>query len=208
MAKEKKWAFLSDYFRLKALYEIGGIYLDTDEYVCKDFDKYLNCDFLCSYFYDYALGTEMFGAKKNSELILGLLRLYDNITEPVVNNGLYTEYIRGVVKGFLLTGKKQELTLENGDKFVIYPKNLFHKGKVFGRSVAIHLALSSWQNKKSSKMADKLKIMFAKLPFNLFALKNYIVDKKLLKKDGLYQNWYREDIKKLKQIKTDIKSDK
>ena len=26
----KKWAFVSDYVRLKALYEYGGIYLDTD----------------------------------------------------------------------------------------------------------------------------------------------------------------------------------
>ena len=34
----KKWAFVSDYFRLKALYEFGGIYLDTDVEIIKKFD--------------------------------------------------------------------------------------------------------------------------------------------------------------------------
>ena len=27
---KKEWAFVSDYFRLKVLYEYGGVYLDTD----------------------------------------------------------------------------------------------------------------------------------------------------------------------------------
>jgi hypothetical protein len=41
----KKWAFAADYIRLHALYEEGGIYLDTDVYVCKRFDSFLNHDF-------------------------------------------------------------------------------------------------------------------------------------------------------------------
>ena len=41
-----KWAFASDYIRLHALYEEGGIYLDTDVYVRKRFDSFLNHDFI------------------------------------------------------------------------------------------------------------------------------------------------------------------
>jgi Glycosyltransferase sugar-binding region containing DXD motif len=41
----KKWAFGSDYIRLHALYEEGGIYLDTDVYVRKRFDSFLRHDF-------------------------------------------------------------------------------------------------------------------------------------------------------------------
>ena len=41
----KKWAFASDYIRLHALYEEGGIYLDTDVYVRKRFDDFLSHDF-------------------------------------------------------------------------------------------------------------------------------------------------------------------
>ena len=39
---EKKWAFLSDYARLKILHEYGGIYLDTDVLVVKSFNELLS----------------------------------------------------------------------------------------------------------------------------------------------------------------------
>jgi len=41
----KKWAFASDYIRLYALYTEGGIYFDTDVFVKKSFDIFLNNDF-------------------------------------------------------------------------------------------------------------------------------------------------------------------
>ncbi len=34
--EHKKWAFVSDYARLKVIYDYGGIYLDTDVEVVKD----------------------------------------------------------------------------------------------------------------------------------------------------------------------------
>ena len=36
-----KWAFVSDYFRLKALYEQGGVYLDTDVELLRPFGDLL-----------------------------------------------------------------------------------------------------------------------------------------------------------------------
>ena len=38
MYRRKKWAFLSDYARLKIVYENGGIYLDTDVQLVKSLD--------------------------------------------------------------------------------------------------------------------------------------------------------------------------
>lgn len=43
--KAKKWAFVTDYIRLYALYTEGGIYMDTDVKVFKPFDDFLNNDF-------------------------------------------------------------------------------------------------------------------------------------------------------------------
>lgn len=37
--EEKKWAFVSDYVRMKVLYEYGGIYFDTDVEVIKPFPE-------------------------------------------------------------------------------------------------------------------------------------------------------------------------
>lgn len=39
--KAKKYAFVSDYIRLKKLYEYGGVYFDTDVQVIKPFDEVL-----------------------------------------------------------------------------------------------------------------------------------------------------------------------
>jgi len=44
----KKWAFAADYIRLFALYNEGGIYLDTDVLVGKKFDDFLKHDFFTS----------------------------------------------------------------------------------------------------------------------------------------------------------------
>ena len=37
----KKWAFVSDYARLKVVYDNGGIYLDTDVELIKSLDRLL-----------------------------------------------------------------------------------------------------------------------------------------------------------------------
>ncbi len=43
--REGKWAFACDYVRLWALYNEGGIYLDSDVSVLKSFDEFLRYDF-------------------------------------------------------------------------------------------------------------------------------------------------------------------
>ena len=37
----KKWAFVSDYARLDVIYQYGGIYLDMDVELIKDFEKHI-----------------------------------------------------------------------------------------------------------------------------------------------------------------------
>lgn len=44
----KKWAFVTDYVRLYALYTEGGIYLDSDVRVMKSFDRFLKYSFFTS----------------------------------------------------------------------------------------------------------------------------------------------------------------
>lgn len=42
---KRKWAFVADYVRLYALYQEGGIYLDTDVFLNKSLDSLLDTDF-------------------------------------------------------------------------------------------------------------------------------------------------------------------
>ncbi len=44
----KKWAFAADYIRQWALYNEGGIYMDTDVKVLRPFDEFLHWDFFSS----------------------------------------------------------------------------------------------------------------------------------------------------------------
>lgn len=45
----KLWAFVSDYVRVKVLYEEGGIYLDTDMEILKDVSPLLDCQMFLGY---------------------------------------------------------------------------------------------------------------------------------------------------------------
>ena len=42
--EEKKWAFAADFVRLYAIYNYGGIYLDTDCLLYNSLDRFLNED--------------------------------------------------------------------------------------------------------------------------------------------------------------------
>lgn len=78
----KKWAFISDVFRLYALYNEGGIYFDTDVEVRKNFDEFLHLDFFIgSELYDNHkhFGTAVMGAAPKSKIIAEFLKEYDNI---------------------------------------------------------------------------------------------------------------------------------
>ena len=73
----KKYAFVADYFRLKILYEQGGIYFDTDIEVCRNFENLLNTGVLLGFIFDASIGTAVIGAEKGHHLIHDLMNLYE-----------------------------------------------------------------------------------------------------------------------------------
>ena len=76
----KKWAFVSDYFRLKIIYENGGIYLDTDVELIKSPKSLLNyhCFFACD---EGGINTGLgFGARRGHEALLPMLNYYEEKT--------------------------------------------------------------------------------------------------------------------------------
>jgi hypothetical protein len=89
----KRWAFISDYARLKILYEYGGVYLDTDMYILKSFNEFLDSD------YGLVLGKEddihisagMIACSPRHPYILDLLNYYDNQKEFVTIPRILTE---------------------------------------------------------------------------------------------------------------------
>ena len=74
--RAKKYAFVSDYARLYALYTYGGIYLDTDVEARKSFDGFLSHKTLLGWEADY-LGTGMMACEKGQEWTKRMMDSYD-----------------------------------------------------------------------------------------------------------------------------------
>lgn len=186
----KRYAFVSDYVRLKVLYEYGGIYLDTDVEIKKNFDDYLldNKIFL-SFMYNCNLSTAVIGAEKNNEIIKDLLEIYNNLElnyEP--NNDIYTNYMLDKFENFRLNNKMQEL--QDGVK--IYPKEYFECPSFNNKKTySVHQFTSTWKEKNNTKEIIKkyLKMMAGDLIYHK------AIRYKALNKSPFY-NRYVEDKKK------------
>ena len=76
-----KWAFVSDYVRLKVLYENGGIYLDTDVEIIKPIDDLIKENGYMGYDDNGVVATGLgFACEKGNELVKNLLADYDDIS--------------------------------------------------------------------------------------------------------------------------------
>ena len=77
--KHKKYAFVSDYARLYALYNFGGIYFDTDIQVIKNFDDIIKNMDIYAFEKKDLIMTGVMIAKKGSKIIEQFLRIYDDL---------------------------------------------------------------------------------------------------------------------------------
>ncbi len=79
--ENKKWAFVTDYIRLKLVYENGGIYLDTDVEVQKNIDEFLKYDAFFGFENGELINTGSgFGAKTNHPIVKEIMDQYENIS--------------------------------------------------------------------------------------------------------------------------------
>ncbi|MDF7639320.1 glycosyltransferase [Lactobacillus sp. ESL0791] len=76
--KAKKWAFVSDYIRAKAVYDMGGIYFDTDVLVLDDLQDLLKNRAFVGFENPANPFTAVFGAEKGHPLIKDMLDYYDD----------------------------------------------------------------------------------------------------------------------------------
>lgn len=73
-----KYAFVSDYVRLYALYNYGGIYMDTDVEVIKNLDKFLAYPAFSGFENPNFIPTGIIGAIRSHPWIFSFLDYYKN----------------------------------------------------------------------------------------------------------------------------------
>ena len=125
--EEKKWAFVTDYVRLHALYNYGGIYMDTDVEVLKSLDVFLKHKAFSGFESDNSILTGIIGAEKNNIWIKKLLDDYkdrsfykeDGSLDLTTNVITITRISKKL--GVKLDGKYQEFS----EGVVVYPSEIF-----------------------------------------------------------------------------------
>lgn len=74
--KEKKFAFVSDFVRIYALYNYGGIYLDTDVEVLKSYNPFLKYKAFMGLETEGKVATCVIGGERNFPLLRMILDYY------------------------------------------------------------------------------------------------------------------------------------
>lgn len=72
----KKWAFVSDYVRVKVLYNHGGIYMDTDVELVQSFNSLLDDKVFMGFENDKMISTATIGSEAHNEFLNEILQAY------------------------------------------------------------------------------------------------------------------------------------
>lgn len=128
----KKYAFVADYIRLYAVYNYGGIYLDSDVEVIKSFDDVLDLPyFVGSETEDTSIELAAFGAEKGSPWVKTALDYYEG-RNFVGEDGAMDLEVQPLVMSRLLNSKyewipisgKEEVS-RDGTKLCVFPCDWF-----------------------------------------------------------------------------------
>jgi len=154
--KENNWAFVSDYVRLHALYEIGGIYLDTDIEVLKSFDNLLENNAFVAYEEDGRINNAVSGSIKGNiffeDCMDYMIRRFDE---------KLSYDISPVVTTSVFESKSYDVKVFESQFF--YPYNPYDESKdikilmycmVTEDTYAIHHWAKSWTQDTGKKDAD------------------------------------------------------
>lgn len=158
----KKYAFVSDYARAKILYEYGGLYMDTDVKVLKNFPKSFGENGFMAFERRAFLGTAVIASKPQNGNIKELLNYYeshdfvqkDGSFDNIANVSILTDIMKE--KGLLLGGEKQQV-----DGFDIYNREVFYPKKLSDtefrmteETCAIHMCSNSWMSEREKKRGN------------------------------------------------------
>lgn len=153
----KKWAFATDYVRLWAVYNYGGIYLDTDVEMLKPIDDLLELTGFIGFETHKNVNTGLgFGAEKENSIIKTLMDSYnlksfakkdgslDLTPGPILNTDVL------VSQGLKLNNKMQttgNVTILPCD--YLCPQNIYTgKTKITKNTYTIHHYAASWVDNK------------------------------------------------------------
>ena len=164
----RKFAFAADYIRLYALYNYGGIYLDSDVVVYKSFDDLLDLPYFVGEDFVHCFEAAVIGCEPGTKWIKDILDRYDKL-HFINEDGSYN--MRGlpyVFHDMLIPRYRFELVIgKESYKYEpglikVFPSGFFNSRDYVGiiktkDSYCSHNYLYSW---KDNKKSDNWKRLF------------------------------------------------
>ena len=160
----KKYAFVTDYVRLYAMYTVGGIYMDTDVEVVRSLDFILKHDAVSGFESQTQIPTGLMACREGFPLFGDFLRFYDNASfineDGTLNLTTNVTTMTNICleRGFVPNGKYQVV-----EGFVIYPPNVFcpdHKkledSTYMADTATIHYFAGSWKSDTTKKRENSV----------------------------------------------------
>ena len=168
--KAKKYAFVADYVRFWALYNFGGIYLDTDMYVVRSLDCFLSNNFFAAWENSNqefvscgCIGMELGQSLGKSIILAYENRIYDETKlEEIIVPRIITPIIN----------QSQDDTIYPYDYFYPFSYEEKQLGKtdflqsITSNTYAIHLWNLSWQSNLQKIVSIAVKRIKYKLGIN------------------------------------------
>lgn len=187
--EEGRWAFVSDYARLKVLYEYGGVYMDTDLEVIQNFSHLLEGrQFVSSYIEGGLITAGFIACVPHHPFVRALLDHYDEASAKL-DRGEEIPFVMNPLIYTSIAMEKYDFRLTDlcmmGDEVTIYPLEYFmpYKKYAFGsdygrwhyritaQTCTIHHDMSSWHKGR------KIKKMIAAAVRAILPQKQYIAMK-------------------------------
>jgi mannosyltransferase OCH1-like enzyme len=169
---KKKWAFVSDYVRAYALYNCGGVYLDTDVEIRKSLNSFLVHDAFSGFETTGFPFTAVWGARKNHYWCQQILKYYDSQTvfSDITNTKIVSDFL---IDNYKIDPLKNELQ-NLGDGICIYPSNYFCMN--IEKNYAVHHFQGSWLEDNSNNNNSHLIKAFYKENFFSYYNKKQILN--------------------------------
>ncbi len=179
----RKFAFVTDVVRLYALYNEGGIYMDTDVEVLKSLDPFLHHTAFSGFESDTLIPTGIMASEKGGKWAKENLDYYNNrhFLLPDGNFDLTTN-VTTITNYMLKHGLQQNNTYQDFPNLItFYPKDYFcpisySNLKLYktNNTVCIHHFAGSWHS-KSTKAKKKITVFLGKdITTLLIKIKNKI----------------------------------
>jgi hypothetical protein len=193
--EERKWAFAADYVRLYAIYNYGGIYLDTDCIVYRSFNDLLqnNCFIgkessmhIGGRNVEMYLTSHCFGAVAGDKFIGRCLSYYKDRHYVASNDRSLPFPLRCNIA--ILPFIQSEIAKQYGYNpwpsadveqhldcnVTVYPSCYFDVVKVTEKAYCRHLAVGSW---REFRLKDEKITLWYKIQWRLEAVLRWLLDK-------------------------------